>query len=66
MRFRDLRVMDRFLFKSETEELPMSVAIRGPWIKVSARKYCHESKPGWLHAIQVGTINTAVILKKEN
>lgn len=57
-RFRDLGIGERFRFASEKQYLSMA---RGPWVKLSARKYRH-AETG-LEAT-VGSVNVEVIAER--
>lgn len=58
LRFRDLAINDRFEFVPN-ESTRYSGLARGPWIKVSARIYKHESDAR-LSKVKIGTINCEV------
>lgn len=58
MRFRDLAIDDRFEFVPDASTRYSGLA-RGPWIKVSARIYKHESDTR-LAKVKIGTINCEV------
>jgi len=58
MKFRDLKIGDRFCFASETT-MPNSGMARGPWVKVSPRKYSHETD-AQLQLVRVGSVGADV------
>ena len=64
-RFKDLPLQARFIFASQEEPgLRFSGMARGPWIKISARRYVHVDFPSGFEARhQVGSINVEVIRK---
>jgi len=55
MKFKDLSIGARFIFTGEKEWLSMA---KGPWIKLSARKYRHVEDPDTEH--RVGSISAEV------
>lgn len=59
MRFSELAIGDRFRFASE-QTMPNSGMATGPWRKISARLYNHESNKV-LTRVKVGSINVDVI-----
>ena len=58
MIFRDLSMRDKFAFTAE-DEFPYSGIAKGPWIKLSARKYKHADSG---MVCQVGSIKAKVTL----
>jgi hypothetical protein len=59
--FKDLKIGNTFRFKSESAWWSPGMA-RGPWIKISARRYRHTTnKPEIIHT--VGTIKVEVTQK---
>jgi hypothetical protein len=58
MQFKQLRVGARFVFESEIN-FPLMGLAKGPWIKLSARCYRHETHPSLSHC-QVGTVRVRV------
>lgn len=60
-RFKDLAIGDRFRFASEGDpKFRFSGMARGPWIKVSSRRYDHVDADG-LKGVRVGTPNVDVL-----
>lgn len=62
MTFKELAIGDVFVFFGQLERIP-SGAARGPWRKVSPRKYTHLYDPV-LKNILVGTIHIGVTTQK--
>ena len=58
MKFKHLYLNESFRFQGEYD-FPYSGIAKGPWIKISARKYKH-SESGAVH--QVGSIHAEVII----
>ena len=61
MRFKDLEIGEVFIFTSQLS--PRMGLARGPWRKISPRKYSHLHDET-LHNIQVGSINVNVSTEK--
>ena len=61
MLFKNLKIGDVFIFTSELN--PRMGLARGPWRKISPRKYNHLHNET-LHNIQVGTVNVNVSTEK--
>lgn len=61
MRFKDLKVGDVFIFTSQLDY--RTGMARGPWRKISPRKYSHLHDDA-LSNIQVGSINVTVSTEK--
>lgn len=62
MTFKQLGIGQSFIFAAERKFLGM---VKGPWIKISARKYVEDTRPGPSSQFenQVGSINVEVELQ---
>ena len=60
LKFKDLSIMDSFYFASELEWYSLGMA-KGPWIKLSSRKYCHIDKRNMIH--NVGSVHVEILKK---
>lgn len=55
--FKDLKIGDKFIFSSESKWWSLGM-IRGPWIKISTRRYKHDAPAGLIYT--VGTVQVEV------
>lgn len=60
MTFKELPVGAEFVFEA-SELHPTPYTVRGPWVKLSARRYHHVNKPK--KVITVGFVGVRVIVK---